>query len=64
MTTDRELDIFTKRHQYISHNFHKFMELKFHDTYKTVPTYIVWVNIGNGISFIIGYYSKNDRSRH
>ena len=40
------------------------MELKFHDTYKTVPTYIVWVNIGNGISFIIGYYSKNDRSRH
>lgn len=40
------------------------MKLKFHDTYKTVPTYIVWVNIGNGISFIIGYYSKNDRSRH
>ena len=29
------------------------MELKFYDTYKTVPTYIVWVDIGNGISFII-----------
>jgi len=39
MTTDIELDIFTKRHQYISHNFHKFMELKFHDTYKTVPIF-------------------------
>ena len=25
--------------QYISHNSHKFMELKFHDTYKTVPIF-------------------------
>lgn len=43
MTTDRELDIFIKRHQYISHNFHKFMELKFHDTYKTVPIFF-WIS--------------------
>ena len=27
MMTDRKLDIFTKKHQYISHNFHKLMEL-------------------------------------
>ena len=39
MMTDRELDIFVTRHQYISHNSHKFMELKFHDTYKTVPIF-------------------------
>ena len=28
-----------QRYQYISTNFHKFMELKFHDTYKTVPIF-------------------------
>jgi hypothetical protein len=43
MTTDWKLDILQKRHQYISHNFHKFMELKFHDTYKTV-TIFFWIS--------------------
>ena len=28
-----------QRYQYISHNSHKFMELKFHDTYMTVPIF-------------------------
>lgn len=28
-----------ERYQYISHNSHKFMEVKFYDTYKTVPIF-------------------------